>query len=107
MILYINSSIFPSLVLGYVITESEQLRCVEKMAVRVPGWLALAVARCEAVASRLTKRPPGAPLTGVRLALRPCGFDNAKAREHLGFAPRPALECLPRVLDGLHSAGHL
>ena len=74
---------------------------------RVPGWLALMAARGGALVSRVTKRPPGAPLTGVRLALRPCGFDNAKARERLGFAPRPALSCLSEALQWLRSAGHL
>ena len=74
---------------------------------RVPGWVALLAARFGVVSSRVTKRPPGAPLTGVRLALRPCGFDNAKARAQLGFAPRPVEECLPDALAWLRLAGHL
>jgi len=71
----------------------------------VPGWLALGAARAEAFWSRLTGRAPTAPLTGVRLALHPCRFDNAKAREALGFAPRPLDETLPEALAWLRESG--
>lgn len=64
----------------------------------VPTGVALAAARVEALISRVTKRPPAAPLTGVRLAARQCRFDNAKAREALGFAPRPVGECVDDAL---------
>lgn len=56
---------------------------------RAPHWLAMAAARVEAGVSALTKRPPTAPLTGVRLAGRRVRFDNSKARQELGFAPPP------------------
>ena len=50
----------------------------------VPGWLAEAAALVdEGILSRLTNRPPKAPLTGVRLARRPVSFDLAKANELL------------------------
>lgn len=68
---------------------------------RVPGWVALAAARAEAMWARVSKRPPTAPLTGVRLALRPCRFDNAKARATLAFAPRSLEEVLPEALAAL------
>ncbi|MCC6891083.1 MAG: NAD-dependent epimerase/dehydratase family protein [Hyphomicrobiales bacterium] len=56
---------------------------------RVPGWLALASA---AVAERIadwTGRPPAATREGVRLALRSQPFDSRKARDELGYVPRP------------------
>lgn len=55
----------------------------------VPYWLALTAARIEDRLSALTKRPPTAPLTGVRLAGRRVRFDNRKARTELGFDPPP------------------
>lgn len=73
----------------------------------VPLWLALAAARAEALVARVTKRPPTAPLTGVRLAARPCLFDNTRAREELGFAPRPLRTALAEALVWLREAGHV
>ena len=73
----------------------------------VPIGVALAAARAEAMFSRLTGRAPKAPLTGVRLAARPCRFDNSKARAALGFAPRPFAPCLAEALDWLRDTGHL
>lgn len=65
---------------------------------RVPYRLAWTAAFIEAGLSRLTKRPPNAPLTGVRLAGREVTFSNAKARAELGFNP-PAVE--PAIRDAL------
>lgn len=73
----------------------------------VPIRVALAAAHAEAMLARLTKRPPTAPLTGIRLAARPCHFDNSKARAELGFAPRAFRACLPETIDWLREAGHL
>ena len=74
---------------------------------RVPIAVALAAARAEALLSRLTKRPPKAPLTGVRLAARPVGFDTRRAQQDLGFRPPPIDTALDRALDWLRTAGHL
>ena len=72
---------------------------------RVPGWLALGTARIEAGLARLIKRAPTAPLTGVRLAVRPCRFSNAKARAELGFAPRPLADTLVEALEWIADHG--
>jgi dihydroflavonol-4-reductase len=71
---------------------------------KVPLNVALLAARAEAVVSRLTKRPPKAPLTGVRLAARPVRFSSAKAREKFGFAPRPVVEVLSETVRWLMEA---
>ncbi len=72
---------------------------------RVPYWVAKSAARVEAIVARLTKRPPKAPLTGVRLArLRP-RFDASLARETLGFSPRPLEVSLDEALDDFRSRG--
>lgn len=84
-------------------------RLTGRRAVRrtVPIGVAFAAARAEAAWARLTGRPPTAPLTGVRLAGRPCRFDNAKARAALGFAPRAFEACLAEALDWLRATGRL
>jgi dihydroflavonol-4-reductase len=56
---------------------------------QVPYWLALAVAVASEAISRLTRRPPVAPLAGVRLAGSPMIFDNAKAVAELGLELTP------------------
>ena len=73
----------------------------------VPAAVALAAALAEAALARVSGRPPTAPLTGVRLAARPCRFDSTKARTALGFAPRPFETCLAEALDWMRNAGHL
>jgi len=74
---------------------------------RAPHWLALAAARAGAAVSTLTGRPPAAPLTGVRLAGRRVRFDNAKARDELGFAPPPIDEALADAVTWVRAAGLL
>ncbi|RMG16174.1 MAG: NAD-dependent epimerase/dehydratase family protein [Planctomycetota bacterium] len=64
-------------------------------AYRVPYAVALAYAFCaERVADWITHRPPLASVTGLRLARRGMRFDCARAREELGFAPRPVRESI-------------
>ena len=55
----------------------------------------------------MTRRPPAAPLTGVRLAGRRVRFDNAKARDELGFAPPPIDSALADAVAWMHQAGLL
>ena len=74
---------------------------------RAPHWLALTAARVEVGVSALTKRPPTAPLTGVRLAGRRVRFDNTKAREELGFAPPPIDAALADAVAWMRTAGLL
>ena len=68
---------------------------------KVPLSVALLAARVEALISRVTKNPPKAPLTGVRLAARPASFSSDRARTALGFAPRPLSEILPDAVAWL------
>jgi dihydroflavonol-4-reductase len=62
---------------------------------RIPAPLALAVAALdEFFADHVTRRPPRATLSGVRLALRDMRFDDGAARRELGYATRPLEETL-------------
>lgn len=74
---------------------------------RVPVSVALIAARVEAVIAWMTGKTPKAPLTGVRLAARPCRFSSQLAREELGFEPRPLDTCLAETLAWLRECGHL
>ncbi|MEM9726932.1 MAG: NAD-dependent epimerase, partial [Pseudomonadota bacterium] len=52
-----------------------------------PAAAALLAAHAEQLYARLSKRPPTAPLTGVRIAMRRRRFSAARARAELDFAP--------------------
>lgn len=87
----------------------EQLATVADIRVprfRVPYAVALAVGIVsEFLADRVTRRPPKAPLEGVRLARTPMPFDCAKARDELGLRPTPVLNALARSVDWLIETG--
>ncbi|MHA7065687.1 NAD-dependent epimerase/dehydratase family protein [Azospirillum argentinense] len=56
----------------------------------VPPALVLAAARVEEwLSDHVTRRPPRASVTGVRLALGGGGFDSGKAVRELGYTVRP------------------
>lgn len=73
----------------------------------VPVPVALSAAWLdEHLIARLTGRPPGAPLTGVRLAATKMRFDNSKARATLGFEPPPIGAALRDTVAWLRATGH-
>lgn len=75
---------------------------------QVPYWLAyLSAFVSEAWADWVSKTPPTAPLTGVKLANSPMVFDCAKAQRELGFAPRPVRESLREVIAWFEGEGYL
>jgi dihydroflavonol-4-reductase len=55
----------------------------------VPYWLAWVAAVAGEALAAVTKRPPIAPLTGVRLARTPMRFDSSKALRELGMPHTP------------------
>jgi len=75
---------------------------------RVPYWLALSVSAVqEFVADTVTKQPPSAPLTGVKLARSHLTFSNRKAREQLGWTCRPLRKSLLDAIRDYQQRGLL
>jgi dihydroflavonol-4-reductase len=75
---------------------------------KVPYWLALAVACCdELVADWLTRKPPSAPLTGVRLARSDVSLDSSKAVRELGAPQRPVADSLRDSIQWLVEIGYV
>lgn len=75
---------------------------------RVPYPVALAVSAVnELTADWITRRPPTAPLSGVRLAGIPVTFDNCETRRRLGWTPRPLTETLRDAIADYRSRGLL
>ena len=62
---------------------------------KVPKQLALAVAAVsELVEGRILRRHPSVPLEAARMSTSQMSFDSSRARDELGYAPRPAVEAL-------------
>lgn len=74
---------------------SQLLKMLEKVSGRtmptreVPYWLALGFAWMSEGWAYVSRKPPSAPLTGVRLAGSPMCFNNQKAIRELGMSFRP------------------
>jgi dihydroflavonol-4-reductase len=75
---------------------------------RVPYWLALAVSALdEAAADLVTRTPPVAPLTGVRLARSPIRFDCSKSIRELGLPQTPIKAAFADLIRWLAAEGYL
>jgi len=97
-----------NIALSRLLAELETLTRLPMPRRRVPYWLAHAFALVEeSLADRITRRPPGAPLTGVRLAGDRARFDNRRAREELGIEFRPLAVSLQDAVADLQGRGLL
>lgn len=75
---------------------------------RIPYAAAYAVAVVsEFLSDHLTRRPPAAPLTGVRIARIPVEFDNRRTRMRLGWSPRPLDQTLSDAIADFEARGWL
>jgi hopanoid-associated sugar epimerase len=80
---------------GWNIAVPDLLQLLRKLSgrrmprLRIPYWLAWTTAAVSESVSYVTKRPPIAPLTGVRLARTPMRFDSSKAVRELGLPVTP------------------
>jgi dihydroflavonol-4-reductase len=64
---------------------------------KVPKWVALTAAFASEVKAKVLGKPPKVPLAGVRMALKPMFYSNARAVAELGLKTRPAIEALRRA----------
>lgn len=94
-----------NLSLGDLLRELTRLTGVRMTRWKVPYSLAYVSALVSEGLANLTKRPPIAPLTGVRLARSSMAFDCNKARRELGWQVRPLRQTLYDTLAWLHENG--
>lgn len=74
--------------------------------IRVPYAVAWTFALgAEALARTVTRRPPRASLTEVRMGRKRMFFDSSKARAALGYAPRPIDAALARAIGFFRDIG--
>jgi dihydroflavonol-4-reductase len=97
-----------NLQMSRILEELENLAGIPMPRRRVPYPLALAVALVsECVSDWITRRPPCAPLSGVRLARSGMAFDGTKARVKLGLPVRPFQESLREAVAWYRERGWL
>ncbi|HNB27084.1 MAG TPA: NAD-dependent epimerase/dehydratase family protein [Alphaproteobacteria bacterium] len=77
-----------NLSLGELLASLQRLSRLTMPKARVPYALALVSALVSEGLANITKKPPMAPLTGVRLARTSMAFDCSKARNELGWQCR-------------------
>jgi dihydroflavonol-4-reductase len=84
-----------NLSLQRVLGELAGITGLPRARVKVPRPVALAVAGLsEAMEGRVLRRHPSIPLEAARMSTSTMAFDDHRAREELGYSPRPALEAL-------------
>jgi dihydroflavonol-4-reductase len=97
-----------NLSLGRILEILQELTGLAMPRTKIPYALAWAVGLIsEFVADYITRKPPKATLTGVRLAGTAMHFDGSRARRELGLAPRPARESLAEAVAWLQHEGRV
>jgi len=73
---------------------------------RIPYWVALAAAHVDETLARFTRKPPKAPLAGVRMAKYKMFFNPAKAIRELGLPQTPPREALRDAVEWFRQNGY-
>jgi dihydroflavonol-4-reductase len=85
----------------------EELTGIRAPRFRVPYSLALAAAHGDEILSLLTRRPPKAPLAGVRMARHKMYFNPAKAIRELGLPQTPPRQALADAAEWFRQNGYV
>ncbi len=89
-----------------LLNELERQTGLKMPKAQLPYAIALAVGAIDTVLfTRMTGRPPRAPLTGVRLAGRRVSFSSGKAEAELGWRSEPFERALADALLWFHERG--
>jgi dihydroflavonol-4-reductase len=96
-----------NLALGHVLDLLREMTGLPIARTRVPYAFAYVAGWISEGLSRLTKRPPIAPLSGVVLARSSMAFDCRKARRELGWHTRPLKQSLQDAVVDLQTRGLL
>src|SRR5439155_8281414 len=83
----------------------EEITGVPAPKVRIPYFVALAAAHVNETISSLTRKPPKAPLAGVRMAKHKMFFNPAKAVRELGLPQTPPKQALADAVEWFRKNG--
>ena len=85
----------------------EEITGVRAPRLRIPYVVALGAAYVSEAVSLLTRRPPKAPLGGVRMARHKMFFDPAKAIRELGLPQTPPRQALADAAEWFRRNGYV
>ena len=88
-------------------TELGKITGIRAPQTRVPYAIALAAAYGDEMLSRLTNKPPKAPLAGVRMAKYKMFFNPAKAIRELGLPQTPPRDALADAVNWFRENGYV
>ncbi len=74
---------------------------------QIPYWVALTAAHVDESISKLTGKPPKAPLAGVRMAKYKMFFNPAKAIRELGLPQTPPRQALLDAIEWFRNNGYV
>ena len=85
----------------------EEITGVPAPQLRLPYWVAMIAAYANEAFSSLTRRPPKAPLGGVRMGRYKMYFSPAKAIRELGLPQTPPRQALAEAVDWFRQNGYV
>jgi dihydroflavonol-4-reductase len=85
----------------------QEIAAVRAPIVRIPYFVALGAAHLNEMSSRITGRPPKAPLAGVRMAKYKMFCNPAKAIRELGLPQTPVRKALSDAADWFRANGYV
>ncbi len=84
-----------NLTLEQLLGELAAITGLPRARIKVPRAVSLAVAAVsETIEGRILHRHPSIPLEAARMSTSQMAFDVSRAKDELGYAPRPAIEAL-------------
>jgi dihydroflavonol-4-reductase len=93
--------------LKQVFAVLEELSGIPAPGFRIPYWVALGAAYANEALSSLTRRAPGVPLAGVRMAKHKMYFSAAKAIRELGLPQTPPRQALAEAVEWFRRNGYV
>jgi len=94
-------------------TMEETLRVLEEITgvpapkMKIPHWVAMAAAHVDEGTSFFTRKPPKAPVAGVRMAKHKMWFNPAKAIRELGLPQTPPKQAFADAVEWFRKNGYV
>jgi dihydroflavonol-4-reductase len=85
----------------------EEITGIPAPKMKIPHWVAMAAAHVDEGTSFFTRKPPKAPLAGVRMAKHKMWFNPAKAIRELGLPQTPPKQAFADAVAWFRSNGYV
>jgi dihydroflavonol-4-reductase len=85
----------------------EEITGIPAPKMKIPHWIAMAAAHVDEGTSFFTRRPPKAPLAGVRMARHKMWFNPGKAIRELGLPQTPPKEAFAEAVEWFRANGYV